>query len=69
MDEKYSAAVIKAIVKLYKDGLIYKSHRLVNWCPISQSVISDEEVNPEERNGSFGIFVTLLMAIQMKALL
>lgn len=52
MDEKYSAAVTKAIVKLYKDGLIYKSHRLVNWCPVSQSVISDEEVNFEERNGS-----------------
>lgn len=52
MDEKYSAAVTKGIVKLYKDGLIYKSHRLVNWCPVSQSVISDEEVNPEERNGS-----------------
>lgn len=51
MDEKYSAAVIKAIVQLYKDGLIYKSHRLVNWCPVSQSVISDEEVNSEERSG------------------
>ncbi|APJ04635.1 valine--tRNA ligase [Silvanigrella aquatica] len=52
MDEKYSSAVIKGIVKLYKNGLIYKSHRLVNWCPVSQSVISDEEVLPEERNGS-----------------
>ncbi len=52
MDEKYSSGVIKAIVKLYKDGLIYKSHRLVNWCPVSQSVISDEEVFPEERSGS-----------------
>lgn len=52
MDEKYSNAVIKAIVQLYKDGLIYKSYKLVNWCPVSQSVISDEEVNPEERNGN-----------------
>ncbi|RDB35900.1 MAG: valine--tRNA ligase [Spirobacillus cienkowskii] len=52
MDKKYSQAVMKAIVKLYHDGLIYKSHRLVNWCPVSQSVISDEEVIPEERNGS-----------------
>ena len=51
MDEKYSAAVIKAIVQLYKDGFIYKSFRLVNWCPVSQSVISDEEVLPEERMG------------------
>ncbi len=51
MDQKYSASVTKAIVKLYKEGFIYKSFRLVNWCPVSQSVISDEEVNPEERNG------------------
>lgn len=51
MDEKYSASVIKALVKLYQDGLVYKSFRLVNWCPVSQSVISDEEVNPEERSG------------------
>lgn len=52
MSPDYSRAVIKAIVKLYKDGLIYRGHRLVNWCPVSQSVISDEEVNPEERNGN-----------------
>jgi valyl-tRNA synthetase len=51
MGEKYSASVIKALVKLYKDGFVYKSYRLVNWCPVSQSVISDEEVNSEERNG------------------
>lgn len=51
MDPSYSRAVIKAIVQLYKDGLIYRGFRLVNWCPVSQSVISDEEVNPEERNG------------------
>ena len=38
MDEKYSASVIKAIAKLYKDGLVYKSYKLVNWCPVSQSV-------------------------------
>lgn len=52
MDKKYSSSVIKALVQLYKDGLVYKSYKLVNWCPVSQSVISDEEVNPEERNGS-----------------
>jgi len=51
MDKKYSDTVIKALVKLYKEGFVYKSFRLVNWCPVSQSVISDEEVNPEERNG------------------
>lgn len=50
MDESYSKSVIKSFVQLYKDGLIYRGHRLVNWCPFSQSVISDEEVVPEERN-------------------
>jgi valyl-tRNA synthetase len=50
MDPHYSAAVRKAIVKLYKDGFIYKSQKLVNWCPVSQSVISDEEVFPQERD-------------------
>ena len=39
MDPEYSRAVIKAIVQLYKDGLIYRGFRLVNWCPVSQSVI------------------------------
>jgi valyl-tRNA synthetase len=52
MDEEYSNSVKKAFVQLYKDGYVYKGHRLVNWCPVSQSVISDEEVNNEERNGS-----------------
>lgn len=52
MSPDYSRAVIKAIVQLYKDGLIYRGFRLVNWCPVSQSVISDEEVNPEEKQGN-----------------
>lgn len=51
MDKNYSDGVIRAIVALYKAGLVYKSQRLVNWCPASQSVISDEEVNVEERQG------------------
>lgn len=50
MDPSYSRAVIASFVKLYKDGLVYRGHRLVNWCPVSQSVISDEEVIGEERN-------------------
>ena len=52
MDEKYSASVIKALVQLFNDGLVYKKNKLVNWCPVSQSVISDEEVNFEERSGN-----------------
>lgn len=52
MDENYSKGVLKAFVTLYNEGLIYRASRLVNWCPVSQSVISDEEVNHEEKNGS-----------------
>ncbi len=52
MDENYSQGVTKSFVKLYKDGLIYRGYRLVNWCPFSQSVISDEEVEMQEKNGS-----------------
>jgi valyl-tRNA synthetase len=52
LSPEYSKSVIKAFVKLYQDGLVYKGNKLVNWCPISQSVISDEEVLNEERQGS-----------------
>ena len=51
MDEGYSEAVLTAFVKLYEKGLIYKGYRLVNWCPVSKSAISDEEVIHKERNG------------------
>ncbi len=44
MDKNYSRAVLEAFVRLYHKGLIYRGHRLVNWCPVSQSAISDEEV-------------------------
>lgn len=52
MDPGYTRAVLSAFVELYNRGLVYKGARLVNWCPVSQSVISDEEVNSEERQGS-----------------
>tara|TARA_Y100000588_G_scaffold393231_2_gene508324 strand:+ start:150855 stop:153494 length:2640 start_codon:yes stop_codon:yes gene_type:complete len=51
MDAEYSRAVLEAFVKLYKKGLIYRGHRLVNWCPVSQSAISDEEVIHKEIQG------------------
>ena len=51
MDEGYSKAVLTAFVKLYEKGLIYKGYRLVNWCPVSKSAISDEEVIHKEKNG------------------
>ena len=51
MDEGYTKAVLTAFVKLYEKGLIYKGPRLVNWCPVSKSAISDEEVIHKEKNG------------------
>lgn len=51
MDPEYSRAVLSAFVRLYDDGLVYKGKRLVNWCPVSQSVISDEEVFSQETQG------------------
>ena len=51
MDEDYANAIMLAFVELYKEGLIYKGKRLVNWCPASKSAISDEEVIHKEKNG------------------
>ena len=56
MDDDYNQAVLTAFVKLYEKGFIYKGYRLVNWCPISKSAISDEEVIHKEKNGSLWYF-------------
>ena len=51
MDEEYSNAVLESFVRLYKKGLIHKGNRLVNWCPKSQTALSDEEVFFKEVQG------------------
>ena len=51
MEDEYSRSVLTAFVKLYEKGLVYKGFRLVNWCPVSRSAISDEEVIHREVNG------------------
>ena len=56
MDDDYYKAVIDTFVDLYKKGLIYKGYRLVNWCPGSMSVISDEEVEFVEKKGNLWYF-------------
>lgn len=56
MDDDYYKAVIDTFVDLYKKGLIYKGYRLVNWCPASMSVISDEEVEFIENKGHLWYF-------------
>lgn len=52
MDEDSCKAVNKAFVTLYKDGLIYKNKRLVNWDPALLTAISDLEVEVKEVKGS-----------------
>jgi valyl-tRNA synthetase len=52
MDDGLSRAVIKVFVQLYKDGLIYKDKRLVNWDPKLLTAISDLEVVQKEVKGS-----------------
>ena len=51
MDEGYVKAVQKIFVKLYQDGLVYRGEYLINWCPVDQTALSDEEVNNVERDG------------------
>ncbi|MDL2058560.1 valine--tRNA ligase [Mesosutterella sp. AGMB02718] len=51
MDEKLSRVVRETFVRLYREGLIYKGTRLVNWDPKLQSAVSDVEVEPEEEDG------------------
>jgi valyl-tRNA synthetase len=51
MDEGLSRAVIKVFVELYRQGLIYKDNRLVNWDPRLQTAVSDLEVENIEING------------------
>ncbi len=52
MDDGLSKAVKKAFVELYKDGIIYKDKRLVNWDPKLLTAISDLEVEQKESEGS-----------------
>ena len=51
MDEGLSRAVRKQFVELYHKGLAYRGERIVNWDPVSQTVLSDLEVDREERPG------------------
>lgn len=51
MDEGLSNSVTEAFVKLYEAGLIYRGEYLVNWCPASQSAVSDLEVDSKEVKG------------------
>lgn len=51
MDDESKKAVIKMFVRLYKDGLLYRGKRMVNWDPLICSAISDLEVQEKETDG------------------
>ena len=53
MDEGCSRAVKEVFVRLYDKGYIYKGSRIINWCPVCKTSISDAEVIHEEQDGYF----------------
>ena len=56
MDENYSCAVLEAFVRLYNDGLIYRGERIINWDPVGQTALSDEEVLYREHQSKLWYF-------------
>ncbi|XOV74456.1 MAG: class I tRNA ligase family protein [Phycisphaerales bacterium] len=53
MDDICARAVREAFFQLFKDGLIYRGKRLVNWDPVTQTALSDDEVEMHEVDGNF----------------
>ena len=51
LDEAYAAAVQRAFVELYDKGLVYRGRRLINWDPVAQTAVSDEEVISRPQKG------------------
>tara|TARA_Y100000589_G_scaffold276805_1_gene271459 strand:- start:1016 stop:3772 length:2757 start_codon:yes stop_codon:yes gene_type:complete len=56
LDQKLNKAVVEAFIILHKKGLIYRGEYLVNWCPASQSAVSDLEVEMREVEGKLWHF-------------
>ena len=53
MDEGCSRAVEEVFISLYEKGYIYKGSRIINWCPVCKTSLSDAEVEHEEQEGHF----------------
>ena len=51
LDPDYSQAVLEAFVRLFNNGYVYRGKRMVNWCPVSRTALSDEEVIMKPQNG------------------
>ena len=53
MDKGCSEAVEKVFLNLHKKGFIYRGSRIINWCPVCKTSLSDAEVEHEEQDGFF----------------
>lgn len=53
MDEGLSKAVRLVFVRLYREGLIYRGERMINWCPRCATALANIEVEAEEKDGAF----------------
>jgi valyl-tRNA synthetase len=51
LDEGLSRAVRRVFVSLYREGLIYRAERMISWCPVCRTALSDLEVNHKEMEG------------------
>ncbi len=51
LDPDYSRAVLESFVRLFHNGYVYRGKRMVNWCPVSLTALSDEEVIMKPQNG------------------
>lgn len=53
LDEGCSDAVLEVFMRYYEKGYIYRGAKMINWCPVCQTTISEAEVEHEERSGHF----------------
>jgi valyl-tRNA synthetase len=51
LDPELSTAVREVFVRLYEKGLVYRGHRIINWCPRCLTALSDEEAEAEDHPG------------------
>jgi valyl-tRNA synthetase len=51
MDPSYAAAIRRVFVQWYRDGLIYRGHRIINWCPRCTTALADDEVKHTDEVG------------------
>ena len=56
LDESLNRCVNETFVRMYKDGLIYRGHRIINWDPVLETTISDDEIERVDQKTKFYIF-------------